>query len=74
MVVGGRCGSGGGRGDWDEVGRGKVGEGVVEEVGDVGVAGGKVGGGNVDLGMTAFSLSVRHLCYRFLQAKTYPAP
>jgi hypothetical protein len=40
------------------VGHGEVGEGVVEEVGNVGVAGGEVGGGNVDVGMTAFSLSV----------------
>ncbi len=39
------------------MGHGEVGEGVVEEVGNVGVAGGEVGGGNVDVGMTAFSLS-----------------
>jgi hypothetical protein len=53
---GGRGGGGGGRSDRNEVGRGKVGEGMVEEVGNVGVAGGEVGVGNGDVGVTVFSL------------------
>jgi hypothetical protein len=65
---GGRRGCSGWRGgDRDEVRSGQVSEGVVEEVGDVGVAGGKEGVGEVNVGITLTELAGKVFAIKFTE-------
>ncbi len=59
-----RC-CGQGRSDWQEVRSGEVSKGVVEEVGDVRVAGGEEGGGNVNVGITEVEFTVKGFAIKF---------
>ncbi len=53
------------RGDWNEVRSGEVGEGVVEEVGDVRVAGDEEGGGKVSVGLTLVEFAGKGFAFKF---------
>jgi hypothetical protein len=59
-----RCG-GRRRSDWKEMGNGEVSKRVVEEVGDVGFAGGKEGGGNVSVGLTLVEFAGKGFALKF---------
>ena len=57
------------RSDRDEVRSGQVSERVVEEVGDVGVAGGEEGGGKVNVGITVVEFAVKEFATLFADNK-----
>jgi hypothetical protein len=55
---------------WEEVRYGEVSKGVVEEFGDVGVAGSEEGGGEVNAGITVVEFAVKEFAILFADNKS----
>ncbi len=66
MSCGGRRGS-----KWEEVRYGEMSKGVVEEFGDVGVAGGEEGGGEVNVGITKVKFCGKRICGPFRRGQQH---